>query len=219
MGFVNDVISTEIRDSEGKIVNSDRESNSEWETEDEVFDAVEGIDQLDLNDSENIGNIEVVTDCVQISYSLFFFFVKKQVNVPGIIKIPPKEKKPSSEEIVEKKKNVKKNDPIMFDINTALSIKPKKKAKTAQVVTGKLKKDPVKQVSIGRNALDSTAPKRKRGKERENGKKRKKSVMKKIIIAEREKRRSEAERRRTERIKKGIVLKPLPLKDDEENEK
>merc|ERR1711915_91350 len=182
--FVNDVISTEIRDSEGKIVNSDRESNSEWETEDEVLDAVEGIDQLDLNDSEKAENIEVVTDLAPMSYSSILKSAKKQVNVPGILKIPPKEKKPSPEEIVEKKKNVKKNDPIMFDINTALSIKPKKKAKTAQVVTGKLKKDPAKQVSIGRNALDSTAPKRKRGKERENGKKRKKSVMKKIIIAE-----------------------------------
>merc|ERR1712131_236726 len=140
-------------------------------------------------------------------------------NIPGIIKIPPKEKAPPPEEVVEKKKNVKKNDPIMFDINTALTVKPKKKAKAAQVVTGKLKKDPVKQVTIGRNTLDSTAPKRKRGKERETGKKKKKSVMKKIIIAEREMKRLEAEKRRNERIKKGIIMKPLPVKDDEDNEK
>ena len=31
--FVNDVISTEIVDSDGRIMHSDRESNSEWETE------------------------------------------------------------------------------------------------------------------------------------------------------------------------------------------
>ena len=67
--------------------------------------------------------------------------------------------------------------------------------------------------------MDSTAPKRKRGKERETGKKKKKSVMKKIIIAEREMKRLEAEKRRNERIKKGIIMKPLPVKDDEDNEK
>ena len=54
--------------------------------------------------------------------------------------------------------------------------------------------------------------------EREGGKKKKKTVMKKIIIAEREKRRHEAEMRREERIQKGIVMKPLPVKEDEEVE-
>ena len=108
-------------------------------------DAVEGIDQLDINDSEKTENIEVITDSAPMSYSSILKTAKKQANIPGIIKIPPKEKPPPSEEVVEKKKNVKKNDPIMFDINTALTIKPKKKAKAAQVVTGKLKKDPVKQ--------------------------------------------------------------------------
>jgi len=180
-----------------------------------VNDAVEGIDQLDINDSEKTENIEVITDSAPMSYSSILKTAKKQANIPGIIKIPPKEKPPPPEEVVEKKKNVKKNDPIMFDINTALTIKPKKKAKAAQVVTGKLKKDPVKQVTIGRNTLDSTAPKKKRGKERETVKKKKKSVMKKIIIAEREMKRLEAEKRRNERIKKGIIMKPLPVKDDE----
>ena len=126
------------------------------------------------------------------------------------VKIKPEEKKVDTQGVAEKKK-VKKNDPIMFDFNSAIIVKQsKEKKKNATVVTGKLKKDP----KVARNQLDSSAPAKKRGKEREGGKKKRKSVMKKIIIAEREKRRKEAEKRREERIKQGITLKPLLMSDD-----
>jgi len=73
-----------------------------------------------------------------------------------------------------------------------------------------------------RNQLDSTAPVRRRGKEREGGKKKRPTLMKKIILVDREKRkmaRKEAEVRRTERIQAGIVLKPLTSPDLLQNAK
>ena len=217
MKNVNEVISTEITDEAGRIVHSDRESNSEWETEDDLKELESEFDQLEIHD-----NVEVVNETSgPISYSsiLKSASTKKTAPTPGLLKInPPVDtlKKdtqgPSSE-----KKKVKKNDPIMFDINSALVVKSKEKKKNMSVVTGKLKKESSNAKSV-RNQLDGTAPSRKRGKEREGGKKKRKSVMKKIIIAERERKRAEAEKRREERIKQGIKLQPLPIKDDFDTE-
>ena len=67
-------------------------------------DAVEGIDQLDINDSEKTENIEVITDSTPMSYSSILKTAKKQANIPGIIKIPTKEKAPPPEEVVENAK-------------------------------------------------------------------------------------------------------------------
>jgi len=201
------ILSTEIRDEAGRVC-SDRESNSEWETEDDQ--------ELEAGGEEESGEeaaVEIVTEpSGPISYSSILKSVNKSAPTPGIlkVKIKPEEKKVNAPEVTEKKK-VKKNDPILFDFNSAIVVKQaKEKKKNATVVTGKLKKD----AKIVRNQLDSSAPAKKRGKEREGGKKKRKSVMKKIIIAEREKRRSEAEKRREERIKQGVTLKPLEVKDD-----
>merc|ERR1719431_1263556 len=204
------VISSEIRDENGKLT-SDRESNSEWETEDESKDAV-------VEFSENYGpsnvSIEVVSKNEPISYSSILKS-KKKPEPPKAVKVKPIEAIP---EKTEEKKKVKKKDPISLDLFTALQVKKQQPKKNATVLTGKLKKEPI--VKSVRNTLDSSAPTKKRGKEREGGKKKKKTLMKKIILADREKRRllrEEAEKRREDRIKAGVSLKPLPQKDDDFN--
>jgi len=203
------VISSEIRDENGKLT-SDRESNSEWETEDESRDAVDDVPENYV--TSNV-SIEVVTNNEPISYSSILKSKKKPE--PKAVKEKPIEAIP---EKTEEKKKVKKKDPISLDLFTALQVKKQQPKKNATVLTGKLKKEPI--VKSVRNALDSSAPTKKRGKEREGGKKKKKTLMKKIILADREKRRllrEEAEKRREDRIKAGVSLKPLPQKDDDFN--
>jgi len=206
------VISREIRDENGKLT-SDRESNSEWETEDEskVLDPHEASE----NDAHSSIKIQVVTNSEPISYSSILKTEKKpEVPKAAIIEKPPK----ASQEKAEEKKKVKKKDPISLDLFSALQVKKQQPKKNAAVLAGKLKKEPI--VKAVRNALDSSAPTKKRGKEREGGKKKKKTLMKKIILADREKRRllrEEAEKRREERIKAGVTLKPLPQLEDDFN--
>ena len=68
-----------------------------------------------------------------------------------------------------------------------------------------------------RNQLDSSAPARKRGKEREGGKKKRKSLMKKIIMAEKARKRGEREEaaaRRQKRIQDGVHLEPLMVAEE-----
>jgi len=206
------VIFREIRDENGKLT-SDRESNSEWETEDDSKDASEVFE----SDANSNVKINVITSAEPISYSSILKSKKK----PESLKAPvPVEKSivKAVQEKSEEKKKVKKKDPIALDIFTAMQVKKQQPKKNAAVLAGKLKKEPI--VRAVRNQLDSSAPTKKRGKEREGGKKKKKTLMKKIILADREKRRllrEEAEKRREERIKSGISLKPLPQKDDDFN--
>merc|ERR1712013_398558 len=205
------VISSEIRDENGKLT-SDRESNSEWETEDECKDPVNNISEN--YSTPDVSSIEVVTNDAPISYSSILKSKKKSEPPKASTKNPIE---PIPEKTEEKKK-VKKKDPISLDLFTALQVKKQQPKKNATVLAGKLKKEPI--VKSVRNALDSSAPTKKRGKEREGGKKKKKTLMKKIILADREKRRllrEEAEKRREERIKAGVSLKPLPQKDDDFN--
>eukprot|EP00092_Neocalanus_flemingeri_P022511 GFUD01024412.1.p1 GENE.GFUD01024412.1~~GFUD01024412.1.p1 ORF type:complete len:1026 (+),score=376.63 GFUD01024412.1:135-3212(+) len=199
------VISSEIRDENGKLT-SDRESNSEWETEDECKYIK---DEIENENNEEV-KIEVITNSGPISYSSILRSQKKPEPVKAI---PVKTEKKAEEP---EKKKVKKKDPIALDLFSALQVKKQQPKKNATVLAGKLKKDPL--VKTVRNQLDSSAPSKKRGKEREGGKKKKKTLMKKIILADREKRklaREEAEKRREDRIKAGISLKPLPRKDDD----
>jgi len=199
------VISSEIRDEHGKLT-SDRESNSEWETEDDSKDT------KDVSENEKNDNvkIEVITNSGPISYSSILRSQKKPEPVKAIpVKIEKKAEEPE-------KKKVKKKDPIALDLFSALQVKKQQPKKNAAVLAGKLKKEPL--VRNIRNQLDSSAPSKKRGKEKEGGKKKKKTLMKKIILADREKRklaREEAEKRREDRIKAGISLKPLPRIDDD----
>jgi len=199
------VISSEIRDENGKLT-SDRESNSEWETEDDCKDDKVVAESEAFEDTK----IEVITSSAPLSYSSILRSEKK----PEVVKLSPVKTEKKVDEA--EKRKVKKKDPIALDLFSALQVKRQQPKKNASVLTGKLKKDP--QVKNVRNQLDSSAPSKKRGKEREGGKKKKKTLMKKIILADREKRklaREDAEKRREDRIKAGISLKPLPRKDDE----
>merc|ERR1711892_1060154 len=159
------VISSEIRDENGKLT-SDRESNSEWETEDECKD-LEDVTESDHNSNVKI---EVVTNTGPISYSSI---LKSEKKLDILKATPTKSEKTISKVIQEKakeKKKVKKKDPISLDLFSAMQVKKKK------------------------------------------------TLMKKIILADREKRkilREEAEKRREDRIKAGVSLKPLPQKDDD----
>merc|ERR1711909_178304 len=94
------VISSEIRDENGKLT-SDRESNSEWETEDESKDPV---DDLSENYAASNVSIEVVTNNEPISYSSILKS-KKKTESPKAVKVKPIEAIP---EKTEEKKKVKK---------------------------------------------------------------------------------------------------------------
>ena len=181
------VLSTEIRDEQGRLQSSERESNSEWETEDEHSELIEDLEKVDINVKEEV-NVEVVTDKTEnFSYSSILKSSKKPSQVK-IVEIPDQ----TNKKLPDEKKKVKKHDPILFDITSALQVKKEKsKKKVTAVVTG-LKK--VNSSRTVRNQLDSTAPMKKRGKEREGGKRKRKTLMKKIIIADRERRRKETEK-------------------------
>merc|ERR1711892_656892 len=154
------VISSEIRDENGKLT-SDRESNSEWETEDECKD-LEDVTESDHNSNVKI---EVVTNTGPISYSSI---LKSEKKLDILKATPTKSEKTISKVIQEKaeeKKKVKKKDPIALDLFSALQVKKQQPKKNAAVLAGKLKKEPL--VRNIRNQLDSSAPSKKRGKEKE----------------------------------------------------
>ena len=220
------VISKDIRDEKGRLC-QDRESNSEWETEEEKESEELALENEEALDS---GQIKVVSDSGPVTYSSILKAKKaeKGIKPKGVI-IPNDEMKKEiildktgvKEETVEKKK-VRKKDPIEFDLLSALNTKKvsqsQKKGGSSQVLGGKVKKDQAAPKLV-RNQLDSSAPTKKRGKEREGGKKKKKTLLKKIILAERQRKktlREEAEKRRENRIKEGVFLKPLQPTETEE---
>ena len=227
------VISKEIRDEKGRVC-QDRESNSEWETEEEKegeLDAEENEETLDAG----CERISVVSDSGPLTYSSILK-AKKAEPVPkarGVIIASDEMKKEMKSEKIEvkeeaaEKKKVRKKDPIEFDLFSALNIKKQKSqaqkkggSGQGQVLGGKVKKDQAGPKLV-RNQLDSSAPTKKRGKEREGGKKKKKTLLKKIILAERSRKkilREEAEKRRENRIKEGVFLKPLNVSDDQPEE-
>ena len=83
----------------------------------------------------------------------------------------------------EEKKKVTTKTPIEFNLLSALTVRKGKDKKAAVRVTASKKAEAER--NAVRNALDSSAPLRKRGKEREGGKKKRKTVLKKTILAER----------------------------------
>merc|ERR1711953_283750 len=228
MGPKEKVISKEIRDEKGQLC-QDRESNSEWETEEEKESEELALENEEVLDMDS-GQIKVVSDSGPLTYSSILKAKKAEMGTkPKGIIIPNDEMKKEinlektevKEEIVEKKK-VRKKDPIEFDLLSALNTKKvsqsQKKGASSQVLGGKVKKDQAAP-KVVRNQLDSSAPTKKRGKEREGGKKKKKTLLKKIILAERQRKktlREEAEKRRENRIKEGVFLKPLQPTETEE---
>ena len=199
-----EILQTEIRDEAGRLLTSAKESNSEWETEEEDKELSGDFQQLDLKSEQMEVKVEVVEEDNRQNFS--YSSILKSSKKPGqkIIKLP--EQTLETPEGPSGSKKVKKKDPILFDITSALMVNKQRSKRVAGLVTGKLKKTNSKPV---RNQLDSTAPERKRGKEREGGKKKRKTLMKKIILADRE-------RRREERLRSGETLKPLPLPPDED---
>jgi len=228
------VISKEIRDEKGRLC-QDRESNSEWETEEEK----EEEEDVVVEEETLVGgeHVSVVSDSGPLSYSSILK-TKKTEPLPkptrGVL-IPTDdmkkeikaEKSEVKEEAAAEKKKVRKKDPIEFDLFSALNTKKRSQAQKkgglsqgGQVLGGKVKKDQSTSKLV-RNQLDSSAPTKKRGKEREGGKKKKKTLLKKIILAERLRKktlRDEAEKRREERIKGGVFLKPLKVSADQPEE-
>ena len=88
------------------------------------------------------------------------------------------------DESAETVKKVKKKDPITFDLFAALSATKKQEKKMTVLAT----KKPVTTPTPVRNILDSGAPSKRRGKERERPKKKKKTPLKRQILETREKR-------------------------------
>ena len=198
------VLHTEIRDNDGRLLTSAKESASEWETEEEYKDLTEDLEQLDLKSEQKEVEVKVVSDNKKnFSYSSILKSSKNPE--PKLIKLA--EQTIETPDCPTGNKKVKKKDPILFDITSALMVNKQRSKRVGGVVTGKLKKQTGSKTV--RNQLDSTAPERKRGKERESGKKKRKTLMKKIILADREK-------RREERLRSGKTLKALPLPPDED---
>ena len=229
------VISKEIRDEKGRLC-QDRESNSEWETEEEKED--EEVKLVEAEEETLDGeHISVVSESGPLTYSSILKAKKTEpLSKPRGVIIPTDDMKKEmksekievKEETAGEKKKVRKKDPIEFDLFSAINTKTKRSqaqkkggsSQGGQVLGGKIKKDQATPKLV-RNQLDSSAPTKKRGKEREGGKKKKKTLLKKIILAERLKKktlRDEAEQRREGRIKEGVFLKPLKVSDDEPEE-
>merc|ERR1719447_2469777 len=227
------VISKEIRDEKGRLC-QDRESNSEWETEEEKED--EEMKLVEAEEETLDGeHISVVSESGPLTYSSILKSKKTEpLSKPRGVIIPTDDMKKEmksekievKEETAGEKKKVRKKDPIEFDLFSAINTKTKQSqaqkkggsSQGGQVLGGKIKKDQATPKLV-RNQLDSSAPTKKRGKEREGGKKKKKTLLKKIILAERLRQktlRDEAEKRRESRIKEGVFLKPLQPTETEE---
>ena len=172
------------------------DTGSEWETEDESDEKVKEILKTSLFEEVEQKKIEVVQSSEPKSFSSILKRPMTKVNNPVIeelsdlISCPPKVL-PTTSSASQDVKKVKKKDPITFDIFAALKKKPKVQ-KSTTVLGSKLKSS--SSSTVLRNALDSSAPTKRRGKEREKPKKKKPTTMKKLIMSERESRRTERQR-------------------------
>ena len=160
------------------------DTGSEWETEDEGDEKDKEIVKSTENELKKIEVVEQKSDSKSFSSILKKPMSSNPVieELSDLISCPP----PKVTQIQDLKK-VKKKDPITFDIFAALKKKPTI-PKPATVLASKLKSSSITTV---RNALDSSAPTKRRGKEREKPKKKKPTRMKRLIMSERESRRSE----------------------------
>ena len=81
------ILHTEIRDDDGRLLTSAKESNSEWETEEEYKELSEDLEQLDLKAEQEEVKVEVVSDNKNnFSYSSILKSSKKPEE--KIIKLP-----------------------------------------------------------------------------------------------------------------------------------
>merc|ERR1719357_382250 len=120
------VISTEIRDENGRLT-SDRESNSEWETEDESKES--NVHITDEDNNELI--VEVISNPVPLSYSSILKTERKQEILKATsVEKPPSEECSTGQPVQKKKPQLSKNtsvlsskvkkDPIALDLFSAL---------------------------------------------------------------------------------------------------
>ena len=164
-----------------------RESGSEWETEDE--------NEVVHDDSHpREGSVEeskipkiVQDEDTDKSYSSILKTLSKsrQLSNPVLNEL--------SDDLVKNKtegKKVKKRDPITVDIFEAFNKNKKKNQGSNNVQKTIVHGSKINKVStsLARNALDSTAPTKRRGKEREKPRKKKPTTMKKLILLDREER-------------------------------
>lgn len=191
------------------------DSGSDWETEDEKDDESRNEDHQQLDDENK--KIEIVED--QPSSSKSFSSILKKSN--------KKQSNPVLQELSDviestsninaaASKKVKKKDPITFDIMAALQSTTKldKTKKVNKVLGSKIQP----QVIAVKNILDSTAPTKRRGKERENPKKKKLTKMKQLILLSRQNRKEINEK--LHQCKSETVIKEImPVETQaEENE-
>ena len=170
------------------------DTGSEWETEDESDEKVKEILKKTSFEEVEQKKIEVVQSNEPKSFSSIL--KRPTANNPVIEELsdliscprvlPPSTSATASQDV----KKVKKKDPITFDIFAALKKKPTVQ-KSTTVLGSKLKSSSSSSSTVLRNALDSSAPTKRRGKEREKPKRKKPTTMKKLIMSEREARRTE----------------------------
>ena len=169
------------------------DTGSEWETEDESDEKVKEILKKTSFEEVEQKKIEVVQSNEPKSFSSIL--KRPTANNPVIeelsdlISCPRVLPTATSATASQDVKKVKKKDPITFDIFAALKKKPTVQKSTT--VLGSKLKSSSSSSTILRNALDSSAPTKRRGKEREKPKRKKPTTMKKLIMSEREARRTE----------------------------
>ena len=165
------------------------ESGSEWETEDESSEPK--IDPKISANSEKIVKIEVISSQNEPrSFSSILKSKKvEKIENPVIKELQDVIANPT----ISEPKKAKRKDPITFDLFAALqnnkAARSKVKSSQGTVLGSKIQPQ-----TIVRNALDSTAPLKRRGKEREKPKKKKLTKMKKLVQISREQRRARHEK-------------------------
>ena len=168
-----------------KSIRLKNDSGSEWETEDES----KSENQSELPVFQESQSIEIESKTEE--KRSFTSILKKPATSPKISNL---DNNPAIAELSDKinpqpvSKKVKNKDPITFDLFAALNVKKKaeKSSKNAHVLGSKIQP----QSNHIRNALDASAPQRRRGKEREKPKKKRPTAMKKLIMLSRSSKKS-----------------------------
>ncbi len=192
------------------------DSGSDWETEDEGANDEAAGQEASIPENEQIPEV-VQTNDEPMSYrsilkkSSTASTSKPQVQKQQILnELSDQLIKPataSSSSAQAKAKNVKRKDPISFDLFQAIQVKSKK----PPVVQGsKIQKS--SSVKAAPNKLDSTAPVKRRGKERVKPKKKKPTPMKKMILYERA---SKREIRQGNKLMQNILLPENAINESE----
>lgn len=197
-------------------VGSDWETDISERSEPQVADKDPSESEHEPDASTEVTNVEVVVESQPTTTSLSYSSILKQSKQSTVTAASSEQKSAATsrskvtkiDNVVaakiaavtkvkneEEKKKVTTKTPIEFDLLSALTTVRKNKDKKAAARAAGIKRSEPERPTVRavRNALDSSAPLRKRGKEREGGRKKRKTVLKKTILAERARKKEQRE--------------------------